>query len=87
MRVAGGHSGAYRRVVLTLAQRSFSLAGGGTRSVRLQLSARALALLERSGVLSTRAAFALHGATATISSTSAPLTLRLAPASRAPTHG
>jgi hypothetical protein len=78
VRIASGRAGAYRRTVLTLAQHSFSLAGGETRSVRLQLSVRALALLERSGVLSTRAAFALHGATAAISSASAPITLRLA---------
>ncbi|HTA37165.1 MAG TPA: choice-of-anchor D domain-containing protein [Solirubrobacteraceae bacterium] len=83
MRIANGRSGAYRRAVVSLARHSFSLAGGGARDVRLQLSAQALALLAPTGELSTRAAFELQGATARIASTSAPIALRLVPGAHA----
>jgi Abnormal spindle-like microcephaly-assoc'd, ASPM-SPD-2-Hydin/PQQ-like domain len=78
---ASGRSSAFRRAVLTLATRSFSIVGGRSSELRLQLSKQSLRLLDQARALSTRATLRLSGATATTAttaSTSAPLTLRLA---------
>jgi hypothetical protein len=75
---ASGRSSAFRRAVLTLAARSFSIVGGRSSELRLQLSKQALHLLDQARALSTRATLRLPGATASTASTSAPLTLRLA---------
>ena len=75
---ASAHQSTTHKAILTLATASFTVAAGHAKTVKLHLSAKALALLARSTLLRAKATIIVHDPVGTKHTTQAIVTIRFA---------